>query len=140
MFGLDRRATAVAAAALAVGLCAGFGMSEGLQAQQGIKRIALERVDLSDVPGKTAVMGIAEIAPGTAAGRHSHPGYEIGYMIEGTSVMQFDGEPPREVKAGESYVIPAGTVHDARAVGDTPARVIAIYIVDRDKPFATPAK
>ncbi len=133
------RTAAIAAAALAVGIVAGMGVSETLHAQNGIKRIPLQRVELSDVPGKTAVMGIAEIQPGTAAGRHSHPGYEMGYMLEGTSIMQFDGEPPKEIKAGESYVIPAGTIHDARAVGDKPVRVIAIYIVDTDKPLATPA-
>lgn len=136
---MELRTAAIAAAALVVGAAAGMAASEALHAQQGIKRIPLQRVELSDVPGKTAVMGIAEIQPGTAAGRHSHPGYEMGYMLEGTSIMQFDGEPPKEIKAGESYVIPSGTIHDARAVGDKPARVIAIYIVDTDKPLATPA-
>ena len=130
----------VIALALGVGVLAGAAGNEALHAQQGIKRIPLQRAELADVPGKTAIMGIAEIAPGVSAGRHSHPGYEFGYLLEGSAVMQFDGEPPTELKAGDSYVIPAGTIHDARATGTGPARVIAIYIVDTDKPMATPAK
>ena len=80
---------AIAAAALAVGIVVGMGVSETLHAQQGIKRIPLQRVELADVPGKTAVMGIAEIQPGTAAGRHSHPGYEMGYITVGGEVGDY---------------------------------------------------
>ena len=43
------------------------------------------------------------------------------------------------VKAGESYQIPAGEIHDAKAAGDKPLKVLAIYIVDKAKPLATPA-
>lgn len=106
--------------------------------QQGIKRTPLQKVVLTDVSGKEAVMGIAEIAPGVAAGRHTHPGFEIGYVLEGSSVLEIDGEAPRTINAGDSYSIPAGKAHDAKNTGTGPARVLAIYIVDQGKPLAAP--
>jgi quercetin dioxygenase-like cupin family protein len=111
----------------------------GLYAQQGIKRMALQRVALTDAPGKEAVMGIAEVPPGMAAGRHSHFGYELGYVLEGSAVLEIEGEQPKTLNAGDSYVIPAGKVHDAKTAAGA-AKVIAIYIVDQGKPLATPAQ
>ncbi|HLX21725.1 MAG TPA: cupin domain-containing protein, partial [Usitatibacter sp.] len=90
-------------------------------------------------PKREVVMARAEIAAGASAGRHSHPGVEVGYVLEGTSEVLIDGEPPKIVKAGESYIIPEGKIHDARPIGDKGATVLATYIVDKDKPLATPA-
>jgi quercetin dioxygenase-like cupin family protein len=133
--------TRLAILSLALLAAAGLGFAGGsLQAQQGIKRIPLQKVALSDVPGKEAVMGIAEVPAGMAAGRHSHFGYELGYILEGAAVLEIDGEQPRTLKAGDSYVIPAEKIHDAKVTGTTAARVIAVYIVDQGKPLATPAK
>ena len=99
-----------------------------------IKRTLLQRADLGD--GREAIVGIAEIASGGATGRHTHFGTEIGYVIEGTSTLEIEGEPPRTLKAGDSYTIPPGRVHNATATGGT-AKVIATYVVDKDKPLAT---
>ena len=107
------------------------------QQGQGLKRIPLQKFD---VPGTTyeTIIGIAEIAPNFSIGPHSHPGVESGYIIEGTAMMLIDGQPPRELKAGESYVVPAGVVHDAKA-GPKGAKAIATYVVEKGKPFAVPA-
>ncbi len=102
-----------------------------------IKRTILQRTDVA--PDKEAVLGLAEIPAGGSTGRHTHPGIETGYVLEGTTVLAIDGEAPRTLKAGESYSIPAGRVHDARAEGGT-ARVIATYVVEKGKPLASPAK
>ena len=99
-----------------------------------IKRTLLQRADLGD--GREAIVGIAEIASGGATGRHTHFGTEIGYVLEGTSTLEIDGEPARTLKAGDSYTIPPGRVHNATATGGT-AKVIATYVVDKDKPLAT---
>ena len=102
-----------------------------------IKRIPLQK---SDVPGTNMEMitGIAEIAPNVNIGRHSHFGIESGYVLEGVSTLLIEGQPPKPMKAGESYTIPAGAIHDARS-GETPVRILAVYVVEKGKPFATPA-
>ena len=108
------------------------------QAQQpGIKRTLLQKNDLGD--NREVVLGLAQIAPGGAAGRHSHPGVETGYILEGAASLEIDGEAPKMLKAGDSYFIPAGRIHDAKAVGDKPAKVLATYVVEKGKPLATPA-
>jgi quercetin dioxygenase-like cupin family protein len=108
----------------------------GAASAQGIKRTPLQKIDFPD--GYTTVTAIAEVPAGGAAGRHSHPGIETGYVMEGELTLVIDGQPAKVLKAGESYQIPAGVIHDAKAA-DKPFKVLAIYIVDKTKPLATPA-
>jgi quercetin dioxygenase-like cupin family protein len=111
-----------------------------LAAQQpGFTRKLVQDQNLS-IPDRHAVQALAEFIPGGAAGRHTHPGEELGYVVEGTLELLIDGQPPRTVKAGESFFVPAGMVHDGRNVGSGPAKVLATYIVEKGKPVASPAK
>jgi quercetin dioxygenase-like cupin family protein len=103
----------------------------------GIKRTLLQRSDVAD--NREVVLGLAEIAPGGSTGRHTHFGVETGYVLEGTTLFEVEGEAPKQLKAGDSYLIPAGKVHDARTVGDKGAKVLATYVVEKGKPLATPA-
>ena len=70
--------------------------------------------------------------------RHTHPGEEIGYVLEGTLTLMVDGKPPLTVKQGESFFVPAGTIHDGKAEGAV--KVLATYVVEKGKPLATPAQ
>lgn len=123
-------------AAMAILVTAG-----NVQAQQPppIKRTILQK---ADVPGTNmeVVLGLAEIAPGVNIGRHTHAGPEQGTVIEGELVLLMEGQPDKVVKVGESYQVPTGTVHDAKAAGDKPVKVIASYVVPKGGPLATPAK
>ncbi|MEP7260914.1 MAG: cupin domain-containing protein [Usitatibacter sp.] len=102
----------------------------------GIKRTPLQRNDIGN--NMEVIMGIAEIAPGGSTGMHTHFGIESGYTMEGTAVLEIEGEAPRTLKAGDSYTIPAGRAHNAKTVGDAPAKVLAVYAVEKGKPLATP--
>jgi quercetin dioxygenase-like cupin family protein len=105
---------------------------------QNIKRIPLQRFD---VPGTTyeTVIGIAEIAPNVSVGRHTHPGVESGYVIEGGFELLIDGQAPRLLKAGDSYQVPARTAHDAKT-GSDGAKVIATYVIEKGQPLAAAAE
>lgn len=107
-------------------------------ASPGIKRTLLQKVE---VPGTNyeTILGMAEIAASANAGRHTHPGPETGTVTEGEIVLMIDGQPDKTLKVGDSYQIPAGTVHDVRAVG-SPAKVVAVYMVPKGMALATPAK
>jgi len=104
--------------------------------QAGIKRTDLQRHDLS-VPGREAVQVIVEIAPGTASPRHTHPGEEIIYVLEGLLEYQAEGQPTATLKAGDVLFIPAGTIHAARNVGTGRGAELATYIVEKGKPLVT---
>jgi quercetin dioxygenase-like cupin family protein len=103
-----------------------------------LKREMVGRADVS-VPGREAVIARVEVAPGGKAGRHTHPGDEISYIMEGSTLLLIDGQPPRRVKAGESFVIPAGIVHDAHNDTDKPVKLVGVYVVEKGKPLASPA-
>jgi quercetin dioxygenase-like cupin family protein len=122
--------------ALALAIAAACAVTALGQAP-GIKRTLLQRSDVGE--SRDAILGVAEIAPGAAAGRHTHPGIEFGYVLEGSASLEIEGEMPKLLKAGDSYMIPAGRIHDARTVGDQPAKVLATYVVEKGKPLASPA-
>lgn len=123
----------------AVGLALALALAGALVAQNpAIKRKVVKTGDLS-VPGREAVIASVEIAPGGTAGRHTHPGEEISYVTAGEGEILMEGKPPLKVKAGDGFIVPAGTRHDARNTGTQPMRLVAVYVVEKGKPLATPA-
>jgi quercetin dioxygenase-like cupin family protein len=104
----------------------------------GLQRTVVTRGDTT-VPGREAVIVKVELAPGASAGRHTHPGEEISYVTEGAGEILMEGKAPLKVKPGDGFVIPGGTKHDARNTGSTPLKLVAVYVVEKGKPLATPA-
>lgn len=104
-----------------------------------LKRTEIARGDVS-VPNREAIVAQIEIAAGATAARHTHPGDEISYFLGGEGELLIDGQPPRKLKAGEAFIIPAGVVHAARNPGAEPARLVGVYILEKGQPLATPAK
>ena len=102
-----------------------------------IRRIPLQKFDVPGT-GFETVIGIAEISPNASIGRHTHPGVESGYVLEGELTLLIEGQPEKTLKVGDSYVVPNGAVHDART-GAAGGKVIASYVVEKGKPLATPA-
>lgn len=107
--------------------------------QAGFTRVALQDQDIS-IAGQHAVQARAEFQPGVASGRHTHPGEELGYVLEGQVEIAIDGKPKVTLKAGESFFIPAGLVHEGKNIGSTVAKILATYVVEKGKPVSTPAK
>jgi len=106
--------------------------------QPTFKRTVLQQGDIS-VPGREAISAVVEFQSGATPGRHTHFGEEIGYALEGTLLVEQDGKPAVTLKAGEMFLIPAGTIHNATNTGTGTARILATYIVEKGKPLATPA-
>ena len=102
--------------------------------QPGVKRTDLQRHDLS-VPGREVIQVRVELDPGVAFPKHSHPGEEIIYVLEGSLEYQVEGKPPVTLKAGDVLFIPAGTVHAAKNVGSGNGAELATYVVEKGKPL-----
>jgi quercetin dioxygenase-like cupin family protein len=135
---MNQRKLRMAAAGVVAALIGVWGI-QSIQAQQpGFKRTELQRHDLS-TPGREMVQVRAEFEPAGAVGKHTHPGEEVGYVLEGSVEFEVEGKPRTTLKAGDSFFIPAGTVHAAKNAGNTSAKVLATYIVEKGKPLATPA-
>jgi quercetin dioxygenase-like cupin family protein len=127
-------------AGVAIGALGGRFLSiEQATAQQApVKRTVLQKQDIPGAAGKEATLILAEIVPGGAAGRHFHPGPEIGYVMEGTLLLEIDGKSPLTIKAGESFL--STGIHDVKNPdANKPVRVIDCLVGDKGKPLATPA-
>lgn len=134
------------AMAVVFGVLAGIGLDRAVLAQGGIERKILQQTDAPGSKTHQAVMGLAVVAPGGNAGRHRHPGIEMGYVLEGSVVVEVEGQKPVTKTAGEFFLAGAGLdgngeVHNATNASKTAqAKILACYVVDRGKPLVDPVK
>jgi quercetin dioxygenase-like cupin family protein len=106
-----------------------------VEAQQpGVTRVDLQRHDLS-APGREVVQVRVALAPGVSFPKHTHPGDEIVYVLEGTLEYQVDGKAPVTLRAGEVLFVPAGAIHTAKNAGDVEGAELATYIVEKGRPL-----
>jgi quercetin dioxygenase-like cupin family protein len=122
--------------ALIIGSAVAF---KALAPQPGVTRTNLQRRDLS-VPGREVVQVRVDLAPGVLFPRHTHPGEEIVYAIEGTLEYRLDGKPPVTLQPGQVLFIPAGVVHAVRNAGRDNGAELATYIVEKGKPLLVLAR
>jgi quercetin dioxygenase-like cupin family protein len=111
----------------------------GLAQQPGTKRTPLQQHDLS-APGREVIQVRVDFDPGYVAPRHTHPGEEIIYVIEGTLEYQIEGQPARTVKPGDVLFVPAGAIHSVKNVGTGNGAELATYVVEKGKPLITLVK
>jgi quercetin dioxygenase-like cupin family protein len=130
--------TGLCAAGL-IGFAVGaFGM-HALHAQApAIKRVPLMKADLTGTEGKEVVMTLIEAQPGADFPAHTHPGDEFLFVIEG-SIATFVEQHRTSVPTGGTFHAPREKAHGG-SIGDKPARLLTVHIVDKGKPFAEPVK
>jgi quercetin dioxygenase-like cupin family protein len=105
----------------------------------GVRRTDLLRHD-SVVPEREVVQVRVDVDLGHGVPRHTHPGDEVLYVLDGTLEYMPDGQPPVMLKAGQSVFIPAGTIQAARNPGTGDGAGIATYLFENGKPLFAPAK
>ena len=130
--------TLIMAAAMLI-VVSGLALYVARAQQSGITRTDLQRHDLS-VSGREVVQVRVDFATGAVAPKHSHPGEEIIYVLEGSLEYQVEGKPPTTVNAGEVFFVPAETIHAAKNVGTGNAAELATYIVEKGKPLVMPGQ
>jgi len=106
-------------------------------ATPGLKRKILSQID-GPTPGYVTINAEVEIEPGLAVARHTHPGIESSYVLEGEINLEVQGQPARTFKVGDGFQVPPVTPHGGRN-GDKKTRLAINYIVEKDKPLASPA-
>jgi quercetin dioxygenase-like cupin family protein len=132
---LSRRKFAACALCAAVGFAATAVGDANAQMPAGLKRTILSKTDMPD--GKYVALLVAvEIDAGVVVPRHTHPGVESAYCLDGSAQLSVKGQPDRMVKAGDGFQVPTETPHNAK-VGDKPFKLIVTYTVEKDKPLAT---
>ena len=101
-----------------------------------LKRTELQRSGLS-APGYEVVQVLTEIPAGVASGWHMHPGEEVGYLLAGRVEMAIAGRPTLTLEAGDPFLIPPRTPHNALDLGPDTGQMLSTYIVEVGEPLAT---
>jgi quercetin dioxygenase-like cupin family protein len=91
----------------------------------------------SSIPGREIVQVFTELPRGVESGWHTHPGEEVGYLVGGTVELCVAGRPARTVHAGEGFLIPPRTPHNARDLGPGSGRILSTYVVEAGEPLST---
>ena len=78
--------------------------------------------------------------PGEDIGFHTHQGVEISWVVRGQIELRIRGGKSVTYKAGESFLIPRGTIHDPVNTGTGEAEVAVNYVLDKGAPMRDPVK
>ena len=91
----------------------------------------------SSIPGREIVQVLTEIPAGVQSGWHMHPGEEVGYILAGTVQMEIQGHPTLTLHAGDPFLMPPRTPHNALDLGPDTGQMLSTYIVEVGEPIAT---
>lgn len=125
------RATLTMAIGLALAAAVPFSAQAQAAGANGISRTDVVRHDFDEK--REAIQVRVDFAQHAAFPRHSHPGVEIAYVLEGAMEYELEGKPVI-LKAGQALYIPAGAVHAAKNIGNGAASELATYLVEKGKP------
>lgn len=137
------RVVVLSATALVAEVLAGSALptaSKGAGAASAPAAITRKTLQTVDVPGSSyqVIEAQVEIPAHTHVPKHTHPGTVVGYVLSGDYSIQLDGQQPKPVAPGESFVVPSGMIHEELA-GSHAARVLAVFTVEKGKPLSSPA-
>ena len=104
----------------------------------GVTRKILSQMD-GPMPGYVTIIAEADVEAGVTVARHTHPGIESAYVLEGEIEVPVEGQPTRTLKTGDSLQVPPETPHAGGKPAAQKTRVLATYIVEKGKPLASPA-
>ena len=110
------------------------GPADGLAAT--LERTEVQRGALS-VPGREVVQVLTRIPEGVESGWHTHPGEEVGYILAGTVEVTIEGRPPQVLQAGDGFLVPPRTPHNARDLGPGTGEMLSTYLVEIGEPIST---
>jgi quercetin dioxygenase-like cupin family protein len=137
---LTRRGFASCALCAITGFVATEASAQGAPpaAAGGVTRKILSQTD-GPAAGYETVLVEATIEAGVKVGRHTHPGIESAYIMEGGFELPVQGQATRMLKPGDAFQIPPETPHAGGAAGTAKTRVLITYVVQKGKPLASPA-
>jgi quercetin dioxygenase-like cupin family protein len=100
-------------------------------------RTILQQTDAPDSK-YTVILAVTEIAPKMLAARHTHPGVEISYVLEGECDFNIEGIGKKHLKAGDSFRLESGVKHSVQNGAGT-TKILAVYTIPKGAQLATPA-
>ena len=136
---LTRRGFASCALCAITGFVATEASAQGAPPPAGgVTRKILSQAD-GPAAGYETLLVEATIEAGVAVGRHTHPGIESAYVLEGGFELPIQGHETRNLKPGDAFQIPPDTPHAGGKAGTAKSRILITYVVQKGKPLASPA-
>jgi quercetin dioxygenase-like cupin family protein len=127
---------------IALALLTGSGDSpaEGTSKSAAVKQLLTQ--DLAGIPGKEAVMLTVEYPPGGSSLPHRHDADVFVYVLEGSLLMQVDGQPAVTLGPGQTFHESPTDIHrqSANASASQPAKFVVFIVKDKGKPATQPVK
>ncbi len=125
---------AVAVAALC-GWAPSWATSAAAQ-QPTVTRKVLRQQDLT-IPGYAAALVAVDLPVGAREGKHTHPGTLIAYVQEGVLTLDYEGKPTATYKAGDTFSVDPGKIHEGINKGTTPIKILVAFVVEKGKPITS---
>jgi len=121
---------------LTLGLVIGATGARLLGAQPApFKATDLLKADVVGMEGIEVVVTVVEFAPRATTGKHTHPGHEIAYVLEGSGVSDVEGQAPEVRKAGTVTYIPSKKVHESKNESNEPMKLLVFRIHPKGQPI-----
>jgi len=98
--------------------------------------------ELTDIPGKEALMIMVEYPPGGSDPVHRHNAQGFIYVLEGPVVMQVRGGKEVTLTPGQTFYEGTGDVHivGRNASSTKPAKFLVLLVKKKGAPVLVPAK
>jgi quercetin dioxygenase-like cupin family protein len=109
-------------------------------AQTPVKVVDLVKRDLASGANEGTIF-LVELAPGASVGRHYHPGDAFAYILEGSMVLELDGQQPVTLNPGDSgHVLPRQVHDDKNASSSKPVKFLVFHVTAKGQPLAVPVR
>ena len=111
-----------------------LGRSEAAAAS-GIKAIYERELPPVNLDGWQVTVVELTFAPGATSPKHAHPGFILGYILEGEYRFQLEGEQENVLSAGDVFYEAPGSIHlpSGSASITKPARILALAFAEKGK-------
>ena len=107
--------------------------------QPQVTRKVLMQQDLN-APGYSGALVAVEIPAGGREGKHTHPGMLMAYVQEGAITLEYEGKPTKTYKAGETFSVEPGKIHEGINMGSATVKVLASFVTEKGKPLTVQAQ
>ncbi len=115
-----------------------FTAAAGLAQPGAVHKTTLQTLPFPQ-PVYATTMVKTVVDPGGLVAPHTHPGVELAFIAAGQAEVKIAGRPDQSLTAGDSFSVPAQTVHSVKNSGSVPLTLVSTYVVDQSKPIAAPA-
>jgi quercetin dioxygenase-like cupin family protein len=112
-----------------------FGAASTVCAETaGVRYTQFTKQDVSGAPGREITFQALDLAPGASTDLQTHPGDEIGAVIEGTVMIGHGDENFEEISAGKAFTASPNTPLRIKNASDKPARLVTVQILEKGQP------